>query len=136
MVEKLVSDPFLKNQKWVYLWINSFKFYMLFLLHLQVEGYRNILNEGADHLLLPHVKLFQKTKIGLELVSLVLYGFWRKIFFTLYSINWPICIAWLPNLAFLSSRFSRWPKKSGQKFKNLKNEKSFYDEIKNIFHYF
>ena len=48
---------------------------MLFLLHLQMEGYRNILNEGADYLLLPHVKLFQKTKIGLELVSLVLYGF-------------------------------------------------------------
>ena len=28
------------------------------------------------------------------------------------------------------------PKKSGQKFKYLENEKSFYDEIKSIFHNF
>ena len=27
MVEKLFLDPFLKNQNWVYLWINSLKFY-------------------------------------------------------------------------------------------------------------
>ena len=27
MVEKLVPDPFLKNQNWAYLWINSLKFY-------------------------------------------------------------------------------------------------------------
>ena len=26
MVEKLVADPFLKNQNWVYFWINSLKF--------------------------------------------------------------------------------------------------------------
>ena len=27
MVEKLVSDPFLKNENWAYLGINSLKFY-------------------------------------------------------------------------------------------------------------
>ena len=27
VVEKLLQDPFLKNQNWAYLWINSFKFY-------------------------------------------------------------------------------------------------------------
>ena len=36
----------------------------------QVGSYRNILKLAADHLLLPHVKLFKKTKRGLELVSL------------------------------------------------------------------
>ena len=32
-----------------------------------IEIYRN---EAADHLLSPHIKLFQKIKRGLELVSL------------------------------------------------------------------
>ena len=27
VVEKLLPDPFLKNQNWAYLWINSLKFY-------------------------------------------------------------------------------------------------------------
>ena len=27
VVEKLFPDPFLKNQKWVYLWINGLQFY-------------------------------------------------------------------------------------------------------------
>ena len=27
VVEKLFTDPFLKNQNWVYLWINNLKFY-------------------------------------------------------------------------------------------------------------
>ena len=37
-------------------------------------------------------------------------------------------------LAFSSSRFPTWPKKSGQKFEYLKNEKSFYDKVKNLLH--
>ena len=37
VVEKLVPDPFLKNQNWAYPWISSLKFYVL------VEDYRNIL---------------------------------------------------------------------------------------------
>ena len=72
--------------------------------------------------------------------------FFKKIFFMLYSISWPNWISWLPflpeilgnmciviiccpvcgvinlklTIAFLSSR-----KKTGQKCKYLKNEKSF-----------
>ena len=29
MVEKLFPDPFIKNQNWAYLWINSLKFYIV-----------------------------------------------------------------------------------------------------------
>ena len=45
-----------------------------------------------------YIKLFLKTKIGLELVSLpnFLLDFQRKIFVTLYFINWLKFIAWLP----------------------------------------
>ena len=59
-----------------------------------VEIYRNW---AADHLLLPHIKLFQKIKRDLELFSLshFLHNFWRKLFLLLYSINWPNFIAWL-----------------------------------------
>ena len=66
----------------------------------QVGSYRNILKLAADHLLLPHVKLFKKTKRGLELVSLshFLHNFWIKVFLLLYSINWPNFIVWLPSL--------------------------------------
>ena len=39
-------------------------------------------------------------------------------------------------LAFLSSRFSIWPKKSGQKCKYAKNQKSYEHEIKSVFHDF
>ena len=42
-------------------------------------------------MLLHNKNVFQKTKRGLELVPLPhsLYDFQRKIFFLLYSINWP-----------------------------------------------
>ena len=42
-------------------------------------------------MLFPDIKLFEKTKRGLELVYLphFLHGFWIKIFHLLYSINWP-----------------------------------------------
>ena len=40
-------------------------------------------------MLSPHIQLFHKIKIGLELVSLphFRHSFWRKIFLLLYSIN-------------------------------------------------
>ena len=79
------------------------------------------------------------------------YDFLRKIFFMLYSINRPSFIVWLPllleildniriviiccptwdviyfeiNLSFLIGPFFYITKKSRQKFKYLKNEKSF-----------
>ena len=67
----------------------------------QVEGYRNIMKlncRTAEHLLLPHLKLFHKTKIGLELVPLLhfLHHFRIKIFLLLYSITWTNFDIWLP----------------------------------------
>ena len=39
-------------------------------------------------------------------------------------------------LAFLWHRFPTQPKNAEQKFKYLKKEEGFQDEIKNIFHHF
>ena len=118
-------------------------------------------NSDADHLLLPDIKTFYETKIALELVSLphFLHDFSRKKFLTLNSHNCTNFTHWLSLLpeilgagnmciviicfpvygvknfeilAFFSQRFPTWPEKSRQKFKYLKNEKGFYDEIKNI----
>ena len=51
-------------------------------------------------MLSPHIKLFEKIKRELELVSLPHFphNFWRKIFLLLYSINWLYFIVWLPLL--------------------------------------
>ena len=48
-------------------------------------------------MLSPHIKLSQKIKRGLELVSLPHFRHhsWRKIFFLLYSINWSNFVVWL-----------------------------------------
>ena len=37
-MEKLVPDPFLKNQNLVYLWINSLRLYSLFLLYAKLRA--------------------------------------------------------------------------------------------------
>ena len=87
------------------------------------------------------MKLFEKTKRGLESVFSphFLHDVWEEIFLMLDSINWLTFIVWLTllsfaslwRLKFLSSRFPAWPKKSGQKFAYLKNEKNnIKDEIK------
>ena len=69
----------------------------LFLLHGKLWAIEIYWNEAADHLLLPHIKLFEKMKRGLELISLSHFppNFWTKIFPLLYSINWPNFIVWL-----------------------------------------
>ena len=38
VVEKLFPDPFLKNQHWAYICINSLKFYTLLLLHVKLRA--------------------------------------------------------------------------------------------------
>ena len=38
MVEKLLADPFLKNQNWVYLLIDSLKIYSLFSLYANLRS--------------------------------------------------------------------------------------------------
>ena len=94
---------------------------------------------GTNHLLLPHIKFFQKWRRGLELVSLPHFpdDFRRKIYLALYSITWSNFVVWLPllleildniciviiclsvydiinfeiNFNFLIKPFSTWPKK-------------------------
>ena len=101
---------------------------------------------------------------GLGIVSPAhfVYDFLTKMFFMLYSTNWPnfiayllllfeilgnICIAivYYPscdvmnfeiNIVFLIKPFCLMIKKSRQKLKYLENKKSFQGEIKSIFHNF
>ena len=74
--------------------------YSFFLLYGKLSIIKICWNQAADHSLSPHIKLFEKTRRGLKLVSLshFLHTFWRKIFLLLYSINWPNFIVWLPLL--------------------------------------
>ena len=81
VVEKLFLGPFLKNQNWAYLWINSLKFYTLYFTVHQVEGYRNILKLSCKLL------AFNFTSYKVYLPHF-LYDFWRKVFLLLYFINW------------------------------------------------
>ena len=69
-------------------------FYSLFLLHLQVEGYRNILKLRCRPL------AFSENKNSLEIIPLphFLHDFVRKIFLTLQSINWLHFTVWSPLL--------------------------------------
>ena len=153
-----------QNQNSPYLWISSLKYYIVCCMSIvmSIVCYMSksraaeiYWNSGTEHLLLPHINLFQKSELELELVCLshFLHNFWTKLFLTLYSINWPNFIAWLPqpfeisdnilivilcyslcdvwSLKFTSAFLSRcWlscmmTKKSGQKIKYLKNERRF-----------
>ena len=86
----------------------------------------------------------------------------RKMFFIIYSINWPNLIVWLSlrleilgneciaifffagvdvlsfeaNLIFIIKPCPYRTKNSRQKFKYLENKKSFQGKIKSIFHHF
>ena len=136
----------------------------MLLLHVHVEVFQNILKLRSWPFVFTLNKTFQKRKRGLELVSLphFLHNFWRKIFFTFHSLNWPNFIACLSlllvilcnmciatvywpgcdvisfeiNLIFLIKSFFYLTKKSRQKCKYLKNEKTFWHEIKSLFYNF
>ena len=57
--------PFSKNKNWAYLWISVIQF--IFIVS-QAEAYQNnILKLSADHFLLPHLKLFQKSRFETSL---------------------------------------------------------------------
>ena len=63
MVEKLFPDSFLKSQNWVYLRINSLKFYeVCFYCILNLRALETKWNQASDHLSIPCIKLFQKNK--------------------------------------------------------------------------
>ena len=135
MLKKLVPDLFLKNQNRTYLWIESLTFYRICFYGMSKSRNTNISsNYDADHLLLTHIRRFQKTNRGLQLVSLPHFphDFWRKMFLTSYSIKWPnfidclpliletldnICFAFIyfsvydvTNFEILPSLFPTWPK--------------------------
>ena len=161
MVVKLFTDRILKNENWAYLWKSILTFYAVFLLYAQVKGYRNMLKLSCRPLAFTLFQAFlKKTKRGLELFPLphFLQDFWRRIFLKLYSINWPDLIVWLSffheilgniciviacfqgcdvvnleiDLIFLINLVSYIIKNARTKF-FLRNEKCFWDEIKNNF---
>ena len=62
VVEKLVPDHFLKNQNWAYLWINSLKFWVVYFIVCQTEGYQNILKLNFRPLAFTSYKAFLRIK--------------------------------------------------------------------------
>ena len=69
VLEKLFPDPVLKSRNWAYLWANSLKFCFHCVPSWRPSKYMIEDHESfAEYLLLPYIKLFQKTKRGLELV--------------------------------------------------------------------
>ena len=109
----------------------------LFLLYGKLRAVEIRWNEAADHSLSPHIKLFEKIKRVLELVYLPHFGhnFWRKMFLSIYSINWPNSVVWLPFLCEIIGNIciaivckpgqKVATKKSRQKLKYPENENSF-----------
>ena len=142
-MHKISPRHFLKNQTEAYLWIKSLRFLLQFVLNVCAsEGLaKYIQNKVLNNCL--YLSVFQNQK---NLVSLFhfLAEFWRKIFLTLHSVNWPdfavslrylvfllleilgiMCIAIVSfpaddvinfetNISFII-RFPTWPKKSGPK---------------------
>ena len=93
LVQKLVPDPFLKNENWAYLWVNWLKLQTFYFCYMPYWGpskqIETILNTICIYLIW---SFFKKPKRGLGLVSLAyfLHIFWRKMFLLMCSINWPI----------------------------------------------
>ena len=86
------QNLFWKNQNWVYLWINSLKFYTVCfycMSKLRVIEIHWSKTAAACFYLIQ--SFFKKTERALELVSLPHFphDFWRKMFLTLYFVNWP-----------------------------------------------
>ena len=76
-----IPRPFSKTSKFR-ISLNQYSkvLYILFLFFAKLRTIETDSNLAADHLLLPHIKLFQKTKRGLELVYLpsFLHDFFKK----------------------------------------------------------
>ena len=73
---------------------------------------------------------------GLELVSPqhFVHDFSRKMFLMLQSINWPNFIVWLPLLLDIVGNMCITMFVNQAVTSYLENGKSFWGEIKNIFH--
>ena len=122
VVKKVFPNRFLESQNWTYFWIISLNVYAVYFYCMLSS---RLLKYIESKLQTKVIKIFYKTKGGPELVSLphFLYDFWRKLFLTLYFINWLNLLPGYPyfvrfwaigkfwNSSFLSaSRFSTWPK--------------------------
>ena len=62
MVEKLFPESILKNQNWVYLWINSLKFYTVCFYTIPSWGYQNKLELSCRPLAFTSCKVFYKNR--------------------------------------------------------------------------
>ena len=84
---------FLKNQN---LWINKFNTICFYC--MASWGMWKYIETKLQIRCFKLIKIFLKRERSLELVSLphFLHAFWRKMFITLYFINWSNFIAWLP----------------------------------------
>ena len=128
-------------------------------MYIQVEVFQNILKPRCWPLAL-FIFCFLKKKRSLKPVSLphFLHNFWRRMFFTSYSINWQYSITWLRllleilgnkcivmiwcpvcevinfeiNLSSLIKPFSYMTKKSEQKCKYPQNKKKFFIIFKRL----
>ena len=90
-MKKLFPDPFLKNQNWASLWIDSLKFYVVvaFVCFFCFVCFFEYQAEGCRYIL----KLSCRPLVTL---SYFVHDFWGKIFLLLHSINWPNLIVWSP----------------------------------------
>ena len=102
VLNKLFPDPFLENQNWAYLWINSLKCYAVCSLY-PAEDYQNILKLSSRLFAFT----FFKKKWGLELVCFIFCPIYKSIHFScsillpdqislpgyLYFVRyWEICV--------------------------------------------
>ena len=73
VMERLFPYLFLNIEDWAYLWINSLKFYIVFVfIACQVESFRNVLKLSCRPLAFTSYKAFLKNKKrGLKLVFLL-----------------------------------------------------------------
>ena len=93
MLEKLFPDPFLKNQNWEYLWMNSLKFYTVCFYCMPSRGLSQYIETKLQTTSFTLYKAFSKNKKETGTAC-----FWRKIFILLFSSTWPDFIAWVPLL--------------------------------------
>ena len=150
---KASPRPFMKNQNWAYLWINSRNVIKFDFIVYSSQGLPKYIKTNVLTTCICLIyKAFSKEKkrSGTCLPTLFFAWFSRKIFLTLYFINWPNFIGWFPllleifnmciliiycslfdvmnfemHLTFAIKPFFYITKKSGQKCKYLKNQKNF-----------
>ena len=109
MVEKLVSDSFMKNRNWTYPWINTLSCYKNWFYYISRPMCTKIYLKPRwwpfVFTLYKHFFL-KKIERDLKLVSLphFLHDFWRKILLRIYFAHWPKFISsWLLLLNILGN---------------------------------